>query len=208
MADLLRMKVSIGNGGWLRIELPEAAGPLFVRVAKDQVGRWRIVDLYLAGDRSVTGEDLRTLPVAKIEAMAGEVAFSARIESKVRLAAIPLRTLASHFGHTFGPGVRTWVADAHRSQFPDSEVPAVVEAVHGPSETGPRPPLRAPQESRLTDAFLHDVARAYAAVVDAGEWPGPVLAKEACVKPATVHSWVAKARERGIMPPGRQGVVG
>ena len=69
------------------------------------------------------------------------------------------------------------------------------------------PPLRAPAGGRLTDEFLRDVHRAYTAAVARGEWPAPALAEQAGVSLHAVRKWVYTARRRGIMPPGRQGVV-
>ncbi|MFJ1763742.1 hypothetical protein ACIOD2_25745 [Amycolatopsis sp. NPDC088138] len=202
------MKLSIGNGGWIRVDDPEQAGPLFVRLSTDDTGRWRVIDLYLAGDRPLTGADMRSLPFSKIEALANDPDVTAEIEKHAALAPVPLRVLASHYGATFGSAAKHWVADAYRSQFPNSGVPAVAEAK--PRKVVPIPdvpPLRAPEGSKLTDAFLREVHRAYNAAIDRNEWPALALAAQAGVSKHTVRKWVYTARRRGIMPPGKQGVV-
>jgi hypothetical protein len=64
----------------------------------------------------------------------------------------------------------------------------------------------------LTDAFLADVARAYASAVARGERPNAAirdqLGGEEKVPLKTVQRWVYTARQRGIMPRGTKGAPG
>lgn len=59
----------------------------------------------------------------------------------------------------------------------------------------------------LTDAFLHDVAVAYRAAVSQGRTdPAVAIAELPSVTYGvrTVHSWIYKARKRGLLPPARR----
>lgn len=60
----------------------------------------------------------------------------------------------------------------------------------------------------LTDEFLRDVARAYAAALQRGERPNVALAAQTEVPLKTAQSWVYTARQRGIMPRGSRGRPG
>jgi transposase len=62
--------------------------------------------------------------------------------------------------------------------------------------------------SELTDKFLSDIARAYAAAVARREPPNKTIAADAAVPIRTVERWVYTARKRGIMAPTRKGSRG
>lgn len=66
---------------------------------------------------------------------------------------------------------------------------------------------RGPSEG-LTDDFLGDVARAYAAAVARGERPNVAIAEQVSYPLKTVQRWVYTARQRGIMPRGSKGRPG
>jgi hypothetical protein len=60
----------------------------------------------------------------------------------------------------------------------------------------------------LTDVFLQDVAKAYAAAVARRERPNVALAKQTGAPVKTVQRWVYTARQRGFMPRGSRGRPG
>lgn len=196
-------------GGWVRVDDPERLPGLllYVRLNRDDVGRWRITQLYLDGERPITGEEMRRLPIAQIEAAVTDPYLSNAMEVRERQPSVPLNVLASHFDYTPGSRANNWVADAYRSQFPNSGIKSVEVRKPEPRRPMEVPPLRAPEGGRLTDEFLRDVHRAYTAAVARGEWPGPALAEQTGVSVHAVRKWIYTARRRGIMPPGRQGVV-
>ena len=68
--------------------------------------------------------------------------------------------------------------------------------------------LEAGPSQGLTDAFLHDVARAYSAAVARGERPNVAISDQTDYPLKSVQRWVYTARQRGIMPAGRRGRVG
>lgn len=206
---LATVNLTVGNGGWVRVDDPERLpGPLYVRMNRDDVGRWRITQLYLDGERPITGEEVRRLPIAQLEAWVTDPDVAEVLERRAKNYGVQLDVLASHFDvNSYGSQARHWVSDAWRSQFPNSGMPvAKLRQPKRPKVSEP-PPLRAPEGGRLTDDFLREVHRAYTAAVTRGEWPAPTLAEQAGVSVHAVRKWIYTARKRKIMPPGRQGVV-
>jgi transposase-like protein len=70
-----------------------------------------------------------------------------------------------------------------------------------------RAPLTRP-DGTDPEGFSRRVAEAYNEAVQATPAPAPALAEEAGVPVVTVHRWIADARRRGALPPGRKGVAG
>jgi hypothetical protein len=156
---------------------------------------------------------LRTLPLAAIETVAQAEGRDQLLARQDEYAGVLMSELASYYATTFGRTAKGWVADMWRSQFPDSGVPRIKRArqrsdadyVTQPDDV---PTLSAPQ-GPLTDDFLHEVARAYTALVARGERrPAIVLKAQAGVSVHAVRKWIYTARQRGIMPPGHRGRVG
>jgi len=201
------MQISYGNGGWVKVDDVDVPGSLYVRLAPDDTGRWRVRELYMEGEAPLSEELLRRMPLHLIETLAQE-----RPEDLARRAELPapdIGLLASHYASAWGPAVNHWVALSVRAQLSDSGVERPRRPRRRPAGRPARPqrePLAPP--SRLDDEFLSRVATAYREVAAAGEWPAPALADEAGVSRATVRRWVLEARKRGHLPPGSQGKVG
>jgi hypothetical protein len=107
--------------------------------------------------------------------------------------------------------LRNWVAESWFAQFPDSgirQVPMPREPRALDAELEELPSIEPPAGHRMTDDFLHTVARAYALAALKGLAPAPAIAEKAGVSRRAVHKWVYTARKRGIMPPGTRGRVG
>lgn len=186
--------IAIGNGGWVRVDLVDLPGPLYVRFAQDG-GRWVVADFYLDGrGERITGAMLRTLPLADIEEVCNSAGFGAHIASRAAVASVPLSTVASFFATTVGPRNRTWVGGMLRGEAVTTR-PHRGDAVHLDV-----PPLRAPDRG-LDRAFLAEVGRAYAAAVQRGEHPAKALAAQAGVPVRSVHRWLYLARKAGTVPP-------
>lgn len=209
------MFVSVGNGGWVRVDDPMGHGSpgpvVYARfTADDEARRWRATELYVDGrGEPITGRALRGLPMAAIEAVSADPDLRAQLGRTAALPAVQVSTLASYYDTTFGGRARGWVADSYRCQVPGSGVTPVKRAPDRPLPVRPDdpPPLTTPPDGRLTDEFLRLVARCYVAAVRAGNFPGPALAEQAGVSPRTVQRWVYTARQRGIMAPGIPGAV-
>lgn len=58
------------------------------------------------------------------------------------------------------------------------------------------------------DGFARRVAEAYNNAILTTSKPARLLAEEAGVPVPTVHRWIAEARRRGHLSPGRKGVAG
>lgn len=203
------MHLSLGNGGWVRVDdRDRLPGPLYARLRRDGSGRWRVNELYLS-DGPITGNDVRRLPIAQLEALAADPDVSTALMENEEGPAVPLSVLASYYKTTFPEPGKHWVADAYYSQIPGSGVRKVpLNRAPRVTEKREAPVLRAPEGGRLTDEFLAQVHRAYAAAIERGEWPAPALAEQTGVSRHAVRKWIYTARRRGIMPPGRQGTVG
>jgi len=199
------MEMAFGNGGWVRVAYGALPGPLYVRLTEQASGHYAASEIYLDGrGLRIRGDVLRNMPLAEIEAVAAP-----DIGARAAVAGIDLSRLATYYGTTYGPKATGWVADSMRAQDPTSGVRQVQRQKHVARRdvASASPPLSAP-DAGLTDEFLVRVADAYREAVRRGEWPAPSLAKQAGVAPKTVQKWVYIARKRGLMPRGKQGMVG
>lgn len=194
-------QIEYGNGGWVRATSNTFDGWLYLRLALDR-RRPLVRELYYDGrDGELGHKILRDLPLTNLIAfiLDGEMAW---LEKSIARPGANLALLASHFATDFGRGARHWVADSMRSQVTGSNVPSPSPGKEPPTRSAASAPapLQAPQQG-LTDAFLRAVAANYAWALRRGLRPAPELARMTGHSPRTVHGWVAKARDRGIMPP-------
>jgi 8-oxo-dGTP pyrophosphatase MutT (NUDIX family) len=197
------VQVSYGNGGWVRVDHSYLPGPLYLRFAADDEGRWHTRELYLEGeDRHIEAADLRRLPLTALETVILADDGSSMIAAKATIPGPDLATLASYFASSFGSvGEHHWVAESLWAQLPDGENLRVSRLQERSPVVRPDvPPLAAPEEG-LTDDFLRHVAAAYVAAVTAGLNPAPELARQTGRPARTVHRWIYIARQRGLLPP-------
>jgi hypothetical protein len=212
------MRAAWGYGGWVGIDDLGLPGLLYVRVAKSPDGRLRIGELYLdasASEAGVRQQDLRALPLAGIEAFLNEDENAAEILINIDEPGPDLSTLASYFRTRIvnmpeDAGEATWVAQSLVAQLDSRWRPGYVRRVRRQSWAFKAPAVTQDREFRLsrnaaegglTDDFLRDVSRAYAAAVMRGERPNKSLGTQTGHVPATAAKWVYTARRRGIMPP-------
>jgi hypothetical protein len=226
------MRLSYGNGGWVRVDGIGLPGPLYVRFANDDRGRWRAVELYIDGhDTPLSTAMLRQLRLDLLEAA---VLQDDNMAARSQTPGPDLHRLAAHYATTWGKSaydgqhcdtcggpikgvrgrilaLRNWVAESWFAQLPDSgirQVPMPREPRALDAELEELPAIEPPAGHRMTDDFLYTVARAYALAALKGLAPAPAIAEQAGVSPRAVHKWVYTARKRGIMPPGTPGRVG
>ncbi|MCW2763606.1 MAG: hypothetical protein JWR85_3807 [Marmoricola sp.] len=200
-------QVEYGRGGWIRVSSSNLNGWLYLRLAV-QDGRPVPVEFYYDGrGHEVSAKMLRSLPLKNVVAFALD-GHSEWLERSIQTYGPNLSLLASYFSTGFGSQAKHWVADSWRAQIPNSGVKNPTPGKPPPPvTTADRPvPLSAP-ENGLTDTFLRSVAENYNWALRRRVRPAPELARMAGVSPRTVHGWVAKARDRGIMPPARKGGV-
>jgi hypothetical protein len=226
------MRLSYGNGGWVRVDGIGLPGPLYVRFAPDERGRWRIVEIYVDGQ----GTPLSTavLRQVRLDLLEAAVLQDEHMAARSGTPGPDLHRLAAHYTTTWGTStydgqhcdtcggpikgarghilaLRNWVAESWFAQLPGSgirQVPMPREPRSLDAEFEELPAIEPPAGHRMTDDFLHTVARAYAIAALKGLPPAPAIAEKAGVSPRAVHKWVYTARKRGIMPPGTRGRVG
>ncbi|MGW6444266.1 hypothetical protein [Lentzea sp. NPDC055074] len=232
------MQIGYGNGGWVRLDGAGLPGAVYARFDKHADGTWRVYELYLDGAGEPLPTDVvRELPTGLLASVVvgEEDHLERRLRTPGpdlrRLAGHYATTWGTltHDGRACdtcgGPvkggnwrrekgiqeAMHNWVAEAWFAQFHDSTVrqaPAARERDGFDVESEEFPLITPPAGSRITGEFLETVARAYRLAVLKGLHPAPAIAELARVSPKTVRKWVAKARERGVLPPGRKGRVG
>jgi len=196
-----------GNSGWVCLSDTDLPGPLYVRLAYDGAGRPFISEVYLDGrGQEVTGEALSNIrPRALAEWLdSGE---RDHIQARMRHPGPDLTRLASYFGTSFGSQAHHWAAESMRAQIKDS---GVTQPSRGrPLETAEDPEPYLVRSDGLTDAFLGQVAEAYAWAVRNGQSPGQYV--HGRMQPGcelnTVRAWFRLARKRGLLAPGKPGRV-
>ena len=221
------MRASFGSGGWVAIDGLDMPGPVYVRL-RDEGGRWRIAELYLDASRGsgvIEASDIRDLPIRRIEALVNY--HGDLVEHHITEPGPDLSTLASYYGTTFVKydellAEGNWVAGCLASQLiepgkskakteqgrPVMRVPHARRQWRGLREADETFRLTSGPTEGLTDEFLHDVARAYAAAVARGERPNVAISEQTRYPVKTAQRWVYTARMRGIIPRGRKGAAG
>jgi hypothetical protein len=200
--------ISYGNGGWVRLDDPDMPGPVYLRY-RSESGRPVLTEFYLDGrGQELPSGIFRELDPAGVTAwaMRGEGEWLDR--SPHRLGP-DLSRLASHFRTGFGSQASHWVADSMRAQILGGTVkqaPMGRETVTF-EELAQPDPVNAPRDG-LTDEFLRSVADNYVWAVRGRERPAKVIAAQAGASVRTVHAWIRKARDRGILAPTTRGKVG
>jgi hypothetical protein len=214
-SNVLDVRASFGHGGWVVLDGLDLPGPLYVRLRRDPNNRLRIKEFYLdasQGEAAISHADLRELPLGQIEAWLN--AHREHVERKASRPSPDLSKYATFFSSGFDLNrPRHWVAQSFAEQADDNR-PRVERVERGwqdardsKEEAEFRLPLGAPPNG-LTDQFLRDVAKAYAAAVARRERPNVALARQTGAPVKTVQRWVYTARQRGIMPRGSRGRPG
>jgi hypothetical protein len=221
------MRASFGNGGWVGLDDIGMPGPVYIRMRLAD-GRLRISELYMDASQGVTDitqSVLRALPVSRIEAWMNDRA--ADVVRRIEAPAPDLSILATYFCTWINPStlgdprnaqIETWATLCLVSQLPERVVEGSGGTVVRRARRQPRDwkvvnddrdfTLKRGPTSGLTDEFLRDVSRAYMAAVARGERPNMAIAAQTGHVAKTVQRWVYLARQRGIMPRGRQGKAG
>jgi len=150
--------------------------------AEKEGGRGEIVGLAVYG-RKLTGDKLRSIPLAHIETVA-----NTNPEFRPHIAATEQHPISKTFDQVVQEANKVLMKEAYR-------------------KAESRAPLVRPDGSN-PDRFYRQVAEAYRDVAPTTSKVAKVLAKEAQVPVGTVHRWVLEARRRGFLAPARQGRAG
>lgn len=218
------MRMSFGYGGWVGLDDIGLPGPLYVRVRTDG-DRLRVTEVYLDasdGDHAIAQQHLRELPLSRIETIVNAEPHRGYVLADLEQPAPDLSTLASYFRSGFANWDRqvgqNWVAASFAAQVDRGVAERLgipkVPRLRRQSRRWQvadgddfRLPAGGPTDG-LTDDFLRDVARAYAAAVSRGERPNQAMAEQTGYPRRSVERWVYTTRLRGMMPRGRRGKVG
>jgi|GEM_PF-2888067 len=220
-------QVAYGHAGWVRLTWANSETVVYARL--DMVGGApRVLELYFDGGGQpissglVDGRELAPLARMVIQ---GEQEW---LEGSKHVPGPDLTLLARTFATSYGSGAYggracnacggplkyptpmepdrasdDWTALSWFAQYPDSGVKRPRVSLRGGHRSPERPtPLRAPE--RLDDAFLRLVGEHYVWAGLTKQRPAPMMAAEAQVSPRTVHSWIAKARGAGHIPPAQR----
>jgi hypothetical protein len=218
------MRISRGNGGWVRITLG-GGHDLYLRFASAG-GRPALMDVYIDGNGTEIHPDwVRDLDIGGI-GIAANTSDRGWLERSIEIPGPQLSLLAQSFTTTFGAysgrhcdkcggpvrrreplqdgrerALDDWIALQWLSQYPSYRISRPSKQRRRPDEEAMSAPLPVHSPDRLTDEFLSLVAANYAWANATGQRPAPLMADQARVSRRTVHAWIRKARERGLIPP-------
>jgi hypothetical protein len=182
------------SGGWVRVGDPASGLIAWVRFDKAPDGRLRpgalVAQAYVRGSDGrlrvdeIRGAALRGFPIAEAEAAANG----------------PLRDkLLAHLDEKVEVVFQKASGEASRSP---GRVGRPV-SIH-PSASS----LSVPKTRPYPDEFYAAVADLYKRDASVSHRPAAWIAEQNGVSVAQVHRWVAEARRRGLLPPGRPGKAG
>ena len=200
-------QTTFGRGGWVRLDDPDMPGPVYLRYRSDN-GRPVLTEFYLDGRGSeIPPGVFRDLDLTGFTAwaMRGEGGW---LERSPRSPGPDLSRLASYFGTGFGRQASHWVADSMRAQIPGGPVKQAPMAREPKVDVEPSAPEPVKLPNGLTDEFLATVADNYAWALRNRRRPAPMIAAQTGSSVRTVHAWIRKARDRGILAPTTRGKVG
>ena len=165
---------------------------IWVRLREAEDGRWEIVELYIAPtDRPVGTDDLRRIPLGRIEAFANEPHISQELR-----------------GTTPDPPSLERLARMEQSR---ANAMANAEAFLLPDSPGIRARrlrVAVPKMRPYPEAFYRRIATLYSELAAAGSRPASVIAEANNVPTTTVHRWIRECRIRELLPAGRTGKAG
>jgi hypothetical protein len=229
-------RVAFGNGGWVRVESPpELRDPdqivppgyvLLARLGFSPPSSERLVPLeiflYRSDGGPVSAAAWRRVKLGTFEERVNDKSILSTVVNRSGTPGPQLWMAAQHFATTWGTRQGElnrphWVADMFFSQIPDSGVSAPTFELNQDRgelwttwmEVSEDLDLNLHLPRETTDDFLEEVAEMYRILVAAGQNPAPTIAEANDVqKVTTVHYWIRKARERGMLPVGRRGKAG
>jgi hypothetical protein len=204
MARLENWDVIYRPGGWIRARGTDEDTTVYLRVRDSGEGSSRLNVHFaaMASEKPISVHTWRFVPFEHIEQHANQKNYRRALElDPDEFGGGPaLDDLDSYFVDDNG---EAW-QPAHTVRMRDGAT------AHGPSPrrkvTGPAP-LEHPGR-RISEEFLRSLAAMYLWLVSEGQPPAPEIAKQTGAPVGTVHRWIATARQREFLPPGRVGRAG
>lgn len=201
--------------GWARVEDPRIPGWAWVGLFRQLDGRICVGTVVLdqmmgrignpGAGQPITMEILRAINIADVEREANRLSEQLSI---IDISDAPLED------GQVDPALLPWVA-GHNFE-PVSTIRNTLGRVdsdpsflQSPSKRGRRYRLASnPPPGKIPDDYLRNVVKAYHSAVTHGLKPAPTIAGDLNQEVNTVRGWIKKARQRGLMPPGRAGYTG
>lgn len=204
MARLESWDVIFRPGGWIRAKGTDEDTAVYLRVRDSGEGtpsRLNVHFAAMASEKPISSHVWRYVPFEHIEQHANEKNYRRALDlDPDEFGGGPtLDDLDAYF--VDGEGEPWQPAHAVRMQDSGAIRPRAKRKATEP------PPLNHPGR-RISDEFLRDLATTYLWLVDQGQPPAPEISQQTGAPVATVRRWVAKARERSFLPPGRVGRAG
>jgi hypothetical protein len=204
MARLENWDVIYRPGGWIRARGTDEDTTVYLRVRDSGEGSSRLNVHFAAmvSEKPISVHTWRFVPFEHIEQHANQKNYRRALElDPDEFGGGPaLDDLDSYFVDDNG---EAW-QPAHTDRMWDGAT------AHGPSPrrkvTEPAP-LEHPGR-RISEEFLRNLAAMYLWLVSSGQSPAPEIAKQTGAPVGTVHRWIANARQREFLPPGRVGRAG
>lgn len=158
---------------------------VWLRMRQAPNGRWEVAALYLSPDeRAVTTDDLRRVPIGRIEAVANAPDNAAALAGDSNSYVRPLEEIAA-------------AAAARGDQ---------INQESRQQQRRRRLTLPVPDgRTRYGDDFYQRFAEIYLYLTSEGIAPAPQIAAANKVPATTARRWAKEARRRGFLPPGRTG---
>lgn len=190
--------LALGRDRWLKWPAGRRVpGDVWMRTYQEPDGRWRVgtvvIDTMPIHDRDgergpITGDVLKSVRVAEVERYLNQV---------------------------LGTDEATGTTDYKPRGWSHSDPVAMLRELSARAKSGQVPRKRTryrltvmPPDGRLTDDYLGKVVKAYQSARDHDLAPAPTIAADTGAAVRTVRSWIHKARQRGLMAPGRRGIAG
>ncbi|WP_406469066.1 hypothetical protein OH738_18175 [Streptomyces hirsutus] len=209
MSTPSRWHLTYRAGGWVQARSTASGNTVYMQLrtaGPDQAARLNVHFAAMDSDSPVSVHLWRTVPFSAVERYANEDAEVRTVVSEAAsIAEPPLTELRSMFS---GDGDRVErdlqvaaLGTAHERASAQPLTP--VRTANGQPK-----PLRNP-EGNISDEFLRDLATMYRWLVATGVTaPAPQIAEQTGAPVGTVRRWVAAARQKGHLPPGRPGRAG
>ena len=171
-------------GGWTYYDSEEEGQRVYLRFSQDERGWLYVSELRITREAGISTSTVRSLPLGQIEAAANVVALAEKIQN----------SLSNPRPEQVEPDEKFWAERAAVGPI-SPEPPPEVPALLGPVKVG--------QGRRYPAGFYEELSALYGRV--AGRRPDPAkwIADQNGVPVRTVHRWLAVARRRALLPPGR-----
>lgn len=209
MARLSNWDVIYRPGGWIRAKGADEDTTVYLRVRETDEGgpsRLNVHFAAMASEKPISVHVWRFVPFEHIEQHANDSNFRRALELEPsEFGGGPtLDSLESYFvgedGEAWQPSLTVQMregAAAHGTR-----------AAKGQTKESTAPTALAHPGRRISEEFLRELATMYLWLVGEGLPPAPEIAQQTGAPVGTVRRWIANARQRGFLPPGRAGRAG